>query len=216
MTALYDYRTIDIGETTASIVVEKSRFVAYAYRFDDPEQLTELLQELKRTQPGISHMCYAYTIGSIQKCNDDGEPAGTAGIPILTAIQQAELDHVLVVVTRYFGGIKLGTGGLARAYAQVTQKVLKIAFHYKMRVCSIARMVFTYQQFSALEMFLQNESRLLNVDFRKEVTVEIAMPVAEFPGLINRLAQILHQNPRVTMLGEQIIPFLETNVFAPL
>lgn len=216
MTTLHDYRTIDIGETTTAIEVEKSRFVAYAYRLDDPEKVTEYLQELRRTQPGISHMCYAYTIDSIQKCCDDGEPAGTAGVPILQAIQQAGFDHVLVVVTRYFGGIKLGTGRLARAYAEVTQKVLKIAFHYHMRVCSVARMVFTYQQFNVIEMFIQNESQLLHVDFKKEVTAEVAKPVAEFPELIDRLTKVLHQKPRFTMLEEQIISFLETNVFAPL
>lgn len=110
---------------TAEIEVKRSRFVAHAARVDDPQHALEVLGSV--SDPGATHNCWAWKIGAAYRFNDDGEPASTAGRPILAAIEGKGLDHAMVVVTRYFGGTKLGAGGLARAYGAAAAKGLEAA-----------------------------------------------------------------------------------------
>lgn len=105
--------------------VKRSRFVAHAVPLPSPEAAPVLLQTLQDLQ--AAHNCWAYKVGAQYRFSDDGEPAGTAGRPILSAIEAQHLDRVMVVVTRYFGGIKLGVGGLVRAYGGVAAECLRQA-----------------------------------------------------------------------------------------
>lgn len=105
--------------------IKKSRFVCFAARADDAEEARLFLESVK--DPSATHNCWAYRIGPAYRFSDDGEPGGTAGQPILRAIEGHGLDHVVVVVTRYFGGVKLGAGGLARAYGGVAAECLRRA-----------------------------------------------------------------------------------------
>jgi uncharacterized YigZ family protein len=107
------------------IVIEKSRFIAHVFRAETEEQAQEFIQSIKKKYWNASHNCSAYLIGEndqIQKANDDGEPSGTAGVPILEVLKKKKLKDTVVVVTRYFGGIKLGAGGLIRAYGKATSE----------------------------------------------------------------------------------------------
>ncbi|HDR16180.1 MAG TPA: YigZ family protein [Desulfobacteraceae bacterium] len=105
--------------------IKKSRFVANAFHAASTARAMEFVERIK--DPQASHNCWAYRIGGEYKFSDDGEPAGTAGRPILGAIEKQGLDRVVVVVTRYFGGIKLGAGGLARAYLGTAAECLRSA-----------------------------------------------------------------------------------------
>jgi uncharacterized YigZ family protein len=109
--------------------VKDSRFIATAAPVDTEKDAVSFISEIKKEFHDASHNCSAWRIGKgknlIYKYNDDGEPAGTAGRPIIKAIETREISYVCVVVTRYFGGTKLGTGGLSRAYGQVTTELLK-------------------------------------------------------------------------------------------
>lgn len=107
------------------VVVKKSRFVARAARADSPDEAASFLTEVREAD--ATHNCWAYKIGGQYRFSDDGEPGGTAGRPILAAIEGQGLDHVVVVVTRYFGGIKLGAGGLVRAYGGAAAECLRCA-----------------------------------------------------------------------------------------
>lgn len=129
------YKTLhDFGSD--EYIVEKSRFIGYAKPIKSEEEAVEFINEIKKKHKDATHNVWAYTVGetmNIQRYSDDGEPQGTAGIPTLEVIKKEDLRDVAVVVTRYFGGIKLGAGGLVRAYtkgakigieaAQVIQKV---------------------------------------------------------------------------------------------
>lgn len=114
------YRTIHkLGED--EIIINKSKFIGYAKPVNNEEEAIDFINEIKNKHKDANHNVYAYIIGqnmNIQRYTDDGEPQGTAGMPILNILKQEELINVVVVVTRYFGGIKLGTGGLARAYSK--------------------------------------------------------------------------------------------------
>ncbi|WP_077319984.1 YigZ family protein [Virgibacillus proomii] len=110
------------------LVIQKSRFIGYVKRVETEEEAQAFIQEIKKKHFDATHNCSAYLIGEhdqIQKANDDGEPSGTAGIPILEVLKKQQLKDTAVVVTRYYGGIKLGAGGLIRAYGNTTSQAIK-------------------------------------------------------------------------------------------
>lgn len=109
------------------LFIQKSRFIGYVQRVETEDEAKKFIQEIKKKHYDATHNCSAYMIGEhdeIQKANDDGEPSGTAGIPILEVIKKLQLKDTAVVVTRYFGGIKLGAGGLIRAYGKTAKKAI--------------------------------------------------------------------------------------------
>ncbi|MCA0991611.1 YigZ family protein [Pseudalkalibacillus hwajinpoensis] len=117
LTSYYTVKT----EGENEIVIQKSRFIAHVKRTPTEEEAQAFIQSIKKRHASATHNCSAYLIGEqdlIQKANDDGEPSGTAGVPMLEVLKKRKLKDTTVVVTRYFGGIKLGAGGLIRAYGQ--------------------------------------------------------------------------------------------------
>lgn len=108
-------------------MIENSEFLAFAERADTPEAALGQLAALRGRYPDATHHCWAYRIGGAYRFNDDGEPGGTAGAPILKAIEGQGVDHVMVVVVRFYGGVKLGTGGLVRAYGGTAAECLRTA-----------------------------------------------------------------------------------------
>ncbi len=112
---------------THEITIQRSRFIAHISRAETESEAQEFIQAIKKKYWDATHNCSAYLIGEndqIQKANDDGEPSGTAGVPILEVLKKRKLKDTVVVVTRYFGGIKLGAGGLIRAYGKSTSEGL--------------------------------------------------------------------------------------------
>ena len=107
------------------ILIKKSKFLTFLYEIDNLEEIKEIINNLKIEHKKATHICYAYKIGVKAKYFDDGEPAGTAGKPIFNVIEKKNLNNVLIIVIRYFGGIKLGAGGLFRAYSNCASEILK-------------------------------------------------------------------------------------------
>ncbi len=121
------YLTIgSLGET--EITIQKSRFICRAKRVTSEEEANQFIQSISKQHWDATHNCYAYLVSeNIQKSSDDGEPSGTAGRPILEAILARQLQQTTIVITRYFGGVKLGTGGLVRAYSKGASKAIEAA-----------------------------------------------------------------------------------------
>ncbi|MBX9974406.1 YigZ family protein [Cytobacillus firmus] len=116
------------GYGESEIIIDKSRFIAHVSRAKSEEEAQEFILSIKKRHYNATHNCSAYLIGEndqIQKANDDGEPSGTAGVPILEVLKKKKLKDSVVVITRYFGGIKLGAGGLIRAYGKATSEGLQ-------------------------------------------------------------------------------------------
>lgn len=109
-----------------TLEVKKSKFIGYYYEVDTVEDVDIILEQLKKEHKKARHLPYAYKIDGYIKKSDDKEPSGTAGMPILNIIDKNNLNHVLVVVVRYFGGVKLGAGGLVRAYSNTAKECIKI------------------------------------------------------------------------------------------
>ena len=113
--------------TSALTVISKSKFIAYSFAVHSSQQVSEYLGFLKKEHSDATHICYAYKFFGTEKCFDDGEPQGTAGKPILDCIKKSGFENVLIAVVRYFGGIKLGAGGLLRAYSNSASNVLNLS-----------------------------------------------------------------------------------------
>ena len=107
-----------------TIEIKKSKFITKLYKVNNINEVNEILKEINEKYSDSTHICYAYILENTEKCSDDGEPSGTAGIPILNILKKKNLVNVLAIVIRYFGGIKLGAGGLTRAYTKACAGVL--------------------------------------------------------------------------------------------
>ena len=111
-------------EKESEIIINKSKFISIITKVETIDEVKDILIKNKKKYKGATHYCYAYIINGYQKCSDDKEPSGTAGLPILNILKTNELNYILCVVVRYFGGIKLGAGGLVRAYSSSVKEVI--------------------------------------------------------------------------------------------
>lgn len=166
-----EYTTISSNEVTIENVIEKSRFIASAIRVDTAEQAAEFVESKRKKYYDATHNCYAYIVGDKAKFSDDNEPQGTAGMPIYECIKNNFLDYVCVVVTRYFGGVKLGAGGLVRAYSGACADVLRSADKVSMRLCRRAEVTVEYSLLKVLRKAMQDVAIEQNVDFTDKVTL---------------------------------------------
>lgn len=168
--------------------VKKSRFLAQALPVESPDQAMAALAELSETS--ASHNCFAYRVGDQYRFSDDGEPGGTAGRPILAAIEGRGMDRVLVVVTRWFGGIKLGAGGLVRAYGGAAAECLRTAPSCVIRHRVRVRLQAGFHDLGAVYGVLERcEVDRLGEDFiAAGVVLEVELDQGELPSLSRALA----------------------------
>lgn len=117
-------KTIIEGKT-AEVTEKKSRFIANIFHVENVTEAGEKIKQINKKYYDAKHNCYAYIVDGIEKCSDDGEPSKTAGAPMLDILKKNQFTNVLVIVTRYFGGILLGTGGLVRAYSEATKRAIE-------------------------------------------------------------------------------------------
>lgn len=159
------------------VIIQKSRFIGYVKRVESEEEAQNFIQEIKKKHHDATHNCSAYVIGEndqIQKANDDGEPSGTAGIPILEVIKKQHLKDTAVVVTRYFGGIKLGAGGLIRAYGGTTSQAIKTTGIVKRQLMQGFSLTIDYTLLGKLENELRNSSYLVeDTTYLDQVTLHV-------------------------------------------
>lgn len=172
------YKTI-AGPCEAAIRERSSKFLAYAYPVSDPEQVKEYVDELRKKYYDATHHCYAYRIGvegEVFRVNDDGEPSGTAGRPILGQMMSAGITNCLIVVVRYFGGTKLGVPGLIVAYKESAQAVIEAAEIVEKTDDTILRVVFPYVSMNDVMRIIKEEGpRILSQEF--DNTCEIVLAI---------------------------------------
>lgn len=167
-----EYCTIATDIASATIVIEKSRFVAYAKGVDSVEDAVEFVNTISKTNYNATHNCYAYIVGDKAKFSDNGEPQGTAGMPILECIKNNGLDKVAVVVTRYFGGIKLGAGGLVRAYTASCAEVLRSCTKLNYCQCQLIDITVDYNLLGIVKKALEGKVVVKDTVFDNKVTLQ--------------------------------------------
>lgn len=173
---LNKYYTIkDAG--SHEIIIQKSRFIGYVSRVHSEEAAQQFIQKIKKQHHNATHNCSAYIIGDrdeIQKTNDDGEPGGTAGIPMLEVLKQLSLKNTAVVVTRYFGGIKLGAGGLIRAYSTTTSETIKQTGMVKGELMQGYTATVAYPLLGKVENVLEHSSHIVDgKEYAENVTLTV-------------------------------------------
>ncbi|WP_121611009.1 YigZ family protein [Mesobacillus foraminis] len=158
------------------IIIQKSRFIAYIDRAETEEEAQEFIQKIKKQNWDATHNCSAYLIGEqdhIQKANDDGEPSGTAGVPILEVLKKKKLKDTVVVITRYFGGIKLGAGGLIRAYGKATSEGLAATGIVERKLMAIMHTTIDYTLLGKVENELRSSIYTIkDIDYQDKVEIE--------------------------------------------
>ncbi|MDY6367750.1 MAG: YigZ family protein [Clostridia bacterium] len=172
-----EYKTID-KQAEFTTVIEKSKFICRIAPIDNEQSAKKYLSDVVKAETGATHNCYAYILeGETSfKFSDDGEPHGTAGQPILDALKSEGLKCVIAVVTRYFGGIKLGTGGLSRAYYSSVKNCLSVAKIVGRKLCAIYELFTDYNSFSKLSSFFSKEQiKVLSTDYTDGVKVNFAV-----------------------------------------
>ncbi|QQY80512.1 putative YigZ family protein [Keratinibaculum paraultunense] len=203
------YRTIyKYGED--EIIINKSRFIGYAKPIELEQEALDFIEEIKSKHKDATHNVYAYVYGkdnNIQRFSDDGEPSGTAGIPVLEVIKKEDLRNVVVVVTRYFGGTKLGTGGLIRAYTKgakiglesgiIIEKVL----HHKLKIR------IDYTLYGMIENYLMTKGYLIDeIVYDDQVNIYVYVKYSEFNFFKKQIVDLTSDNVIIEYIDKEYIP----------
>lgn len=153
------------------IIIKKSRFITKLYYIEDVNKVNDIINELKKEYKKCTHICYSYIIGPNAKAVDDGEPSGTAGKPILNVLQKKNMTNVLCVVIRYFGGIKLGAGGLTRAYSQSVSETLKNAEIVETELVDLYKITIDYTYTRKFEHLLKQQNiKCISQEYNEQVS----------------------------------------------
>ena len=177
------------------LVIEKSKFISFAYSVATEQEVKNILENLKKEFFDATHICYAYDLMSgKQKCYDDGEPQGTSGKPILDCIQKQNLKNVLVAVVRYFGGIKLGAGGLVRAYSKSASLAIKSAGKKDIVLCKKIEFLVLPNEFNKMQILNKLDFVLENkTEFSKNIKITAIIKNENEYQFINYLKNILNR-----------------------
>ena len=170
-----------------TLIIEKSRFIAYLFPVSCENEYKELLKQIKKKHYDASHVCSALICGNIKRSSDDGEPAGTAGVPILSVLEKNNIDNICALVVRYFGGIKLGAGGLIRAYGKVTSDALKKAKFVEDEEYRKYELILDYDMANKMNYLLNKEAVNLEVEYGEKVKYVF---LTNDDKLIDRISEI--------------------------
>lgn len=199
---------IPAGETRTEIEVKNSRFIATAAPIFSVDEAKAFIAQIKDEFRDASHNVPAFLVGHgpavTAHCNDDGEPSGTAGRPILAVLQGSGLGDIAVVVTRYFGGTKLGTGGLVRAYSEATKAVLEILPRAEKVPTHTVMLALPYNYLARIRLLVEKwHGRVLDETFAADITMTAQFTVAAFSRFQNDLREMSH--------GSLAAEIIETN-----
>lgn len=182
-------------EVCVEVEEKKSIFLGYSKKVKTEDDVRLFLDVLKKAHPVATHICYAYILGqngSVGKSCDDGEPAGTAGVPMMEVIKKMGLTNTLIAVVRYFGGKELGRSGLTKTYGKTATKTLERADYFTMVECVVYEFRFTYNDFSKVSRYLQeNEYPILKQDYADVVRIEVAFPAYREQDVFGELKMLL-------------------------
>ena len=184
------YRTIS-SPAQAKITVKKSSFLAFAHPIDSEQQAQDLIRDYRKRYYDARHVCYAFAVGELEKYSDNGEPSGTAGRPMMGALQSAGITNVLMIVVRYFGGILLGTPGLIAAYREAATQSLASATIVERTREKTLTFSFDYASMNAvMKLLKQADARILSQQTDMRCTLSISAPLSVMESLEAQLQKI--------------------------
>lgn len=211
------YKTILEGGS-GEIVMKKSRFIATVHPVETEDAATEFIEVMKKKYWDATHNCSAYIIGTgkqnrIMHCSDDGEPSKTAGRPMLDILMNHELTNLVVVVTRYFGGTLLGTGGLVKAYQSATLEGLSKCKIITKQPGFCIKITTDYNYIGKIQYyFAQDNIPTLSSEYTDIVSVTVLVPQDEQPKLLKKIAEITNGSAMIEDLGTAIYSVIDGEV----
>lgn len=209
---LPSYYTVK-GYGENEIEIERSRFIAHVARAETADEALEFIQKIKKIHSSATHNCSAYLIGEndqIQKANDDGEPSGTAGVPILEVLKKKKLKDTVVVITRYFGGIKLGAGGLIRAYGRATSEGLQATGIVERKLMTVMKTKIDYTLLGKVENELRSSIYTIKeIHYLDTVTVETFVEENQTGAFTDWMTELTNGAGEIT-LGDSL--YLEEEI----
>lgn len=203
-----DLCTID-KDVSHEIVIERSRFITHLFSTKTVEKAQEKIQQTSKKYYDATHNCTAYIIGNpirAQKTNDNGEPKGTAGMPMLHAMTQRNLTDVTAVVTRYFGGIKLGAGGLIRAYSQAVTETIHQAVLMQYQEVVFLKLSCAYEELQHI-YYLQEKTKnfqILSIEYKEIVEITLGMDITEQTALEKKLTEDFRRIIKLLLVKKEI------------
>lgn len=209
MTYLKNFITIkqNIEQET---IINKSRFITYLFKIESEAEAKAKIDEIKALHKDANHNCSAYTIGDshqIQKANDDGEPSGTAGVPMLESLKKNDVHNVVAIVTRYFGGIKLGSGGLIRAYqggvSEAIQQTGKVIYKNGM----IIQVTLPYELSGKFEHAIDDKFIITNQTYTDKVIYDVQLVSEDKDEFFSFVTELTQGNPVIHVESELMLPF---------
>ncbi|MBE7022743.1 MAG: YigZ family protein [Ruminococcaceae bacterium] len=198
-----NYRTVKTAGR-AEFIEKKSRFIATVRPVTAEAEALALINEMKKEFSDATHNVYAYILrnNNIARFSDDGEPSGTAGMPVMEVLRQEELTDVAVVVTRYFGGTLLGAGGLVRAYSKTAKLGIDAAGAATMTYCAEVQIVVSYDLYGKLQYLLEQENlQAGEADFGQEVTITVFVRAEQLESLEKKVIEATNGRVGMTVLG---------------
>ncbi|MFK0253591.1 YigZ family protein [Streptomyces sp. NPDC090445] len=190
--------------------INRSRFLCSLAPAATEQEAQEFVARIRREHPTATHNCYAYVIGadaSVQKASDDGEPGGTAGVPMLQMLMRRDIRYAVAVVTRYYGGVKLGAGGLIRAYGGVVGEALDTLGTVTRRRYRLATVTADHQRAGKIQNDLRSTGRtVVDLRYGAAVEIEVALPEADLPGFEAWLADVSAGTAALALGGETYAP----------
>ncbi len=194
---LKEFKTIH-KNSESTIEIKKSRFIGKAFKCDSEEKAVKIIEDVNKEYYDATHTAYAYIIGKkaeIQKFNDDGEPSGTAGLPILNYLKNEDLKNILITVTRYYGGTKLGKGGLIRAYSSSAREAVNNNIIVEKKIVIETQIIISYNQYGGIENILQNENLIIKEkDFKEKVYLKILIQEKDIEKIKEKLVNYTSDN----------------------
>lgn len=212
----------DVYRTTGSYgedqtLINKSRFIGYSLPINSEEEALEFIEEIKTKHRDATHNVYAYVLGedsNIQRFSDDGEPSGTAGIPVLEVLKKEDLRNVVVVVTRYFGGVKLGGGGLIRAYTRAAKIAVDAGVIVEMTLHLGLKLILPYTLYGKIENFLINSNyKTEEVKYGENVEVYLYIIKSQEDSFTNDIVNITSGVVEIEYIDEIHLPILQSKRF---
>ncbi|MFC3928362.1 YigZ family protein [Streptococcus caprae] len=203
-----NYKTIaQDGQSQEDI--KKSTFICHVKRVTTEEEARNFITTIKKEHYKANHNCSAFILGEksdIKRTSDDGEPAGTAGVPMLAVLEKHELTDIAVVVTRYFGGIKLGAGGLIRAYGGAVAKAIEELGKVQVKTLSGLEIQLSYPQYQTFAGFLSKEGLIeQDTQFEADIKTSVYLEKEAIPPLIDSLNDYYHGKVATRNIGEKVV-----------
>ena len=177
---------------TNELIIKNSKFITIIYPITSIENIQDLIDETKLVYPKATHYCYAYIINDIKRSSDDKEPIGTAGTPMLNVLIKENYTNILVITVRYFGGIKLGAGGLVRAYSKSVKEALNIATTIDLELGYRVQITASYSKQKELDYLLRN-TLIIKKEYQENIEYEVLISKDSIQVLNNYDHQILKE-----------------------